>query len=182
MNWLIELIDRLFWFVPRIAIIRPDENGVRITYGHRYRSLPPGLYLWWPVIQEIDIINVMAQVIDLREQSLTTLDGKSIAISGAVEYSIRDVVKAVLKVQDYDRSLPTLCLGKIAEYVESHDLADCKSAKIKEILRKEIREHVNAWGISVKHIFITDNIVATTYRIMLHNTIGTTVINGTGGE
>ncbi len=180
MNWLTQLIDRLFSWIPKISIVRPDENGVRITCGRWYRPLLPGLYLWWPPIQEIDIINVMSQIIDLREQSLTTLDGKSIAISGAVEYSIRDVTKAVLKVQDYDRSLPTLCLGKIAEYVESHNFIECKSVIIKEVLRKEIREHVNAWGIAVKHIFVTDNVIATTHRIMLHNI--TTIFGGDGDE
>lgn len=172
MQWLANFIDKLFCFIPRIRLIRPDECGIRITCGHKYRLTPPGWYFVWPILQEIDVINVMPQIIDLREQSLTTADGKSIAISGAVEYSMRDVVKAVFNVQDYDRSLPTLCLGKIAEYVESHDFKDCKSTVIKEALRKEIREHVNAWGIAIKHIFITDNVVAKTYRIMFHGIQG----------
>ena len=169
MNWLHNLINKLLAWIPRLWMVNPDESGVRITLGSRVKTLVPGWYVYWPLMQECINIPSTPQVIDLRSQSLTTKNGRSVVISGAVEYSIRDAEKAILKIQDYDKSLPTLCLGKIAEYVETHDFENCKSVVIKEALRKEIREHVNAWGIAVKHIFITDNIIAKTYRVMLRN-------------
>lgn len=157
-------------WIPRICLINPDESGVRITGGKRFRAKGPGWYIWWPLIQECKKITVTPQVVDLREQSLTTQDGAEKAISGAVEYDIRDAIKAILHVQDYDKNLPTLCLGKIADYVETHPANECRSALIKTELRKEIREHVNKWGIRILNIFITDNVSAKTYRIMLHAT------------
>lgn len=169
MNWLSALIEKLFAFIPRLLIVEPDEAGVRTTLGSHIKALTPGWYFYWPLIQREYVIGVTAQVVDLRAQSLTTLDDKSIAISGAIEYGVRDIEKASFNIQDFDRSLPILCLGKIAEYVESHNLRDCRSVAIKGVLRKEIREHVSMWGISVKHIFITDNVPAKTYRIMLNN-------------
>ncbi len=170
MNWLLQLIDKLFIWLPRIQLIDPDEAGVRITCGKRFRAKEPGWYIYWPLIQSIRVLTVVIQVVDLREQGLMTQDGKNIAISGAVEYTIRDITKALLCVQDLDKNLPTLCLGKIAEYVELHDLKDCTSENLKTELRKGIREHVNDWGVAVKHIFITDRIIATAHKVMLNTT------------
>jgi len=168
MNWLSEILSKLLSVIPRLIFVLPDELGVRITMGKHIKSLVPGYYMVWPLIQEIQVITRTVQVVNLQEQGLQTLDGKSLAISGAVEYVVRDAVKAILEVQDVDKSLPVLCLGKIAEVVESRNFVDCTSENIKIELRKEIREHVGAWGVGVKHIFITDRIVA---RLCLLTTI-----------
>lgn len=170
MEWLSQLINQLFCWIPRIYLVDPDEMGIRVTGGHRYRLKKPGWYIWWPVIQSIRVLTVTVQVIDLREQGLTTADNKSIAISGAVEYTVRDAVKALLCVQDVDKNLPTLCLGKISEYVETHEFTNCTSQQLKTELRKEIREHVADWGITIKHIYITDRINATAHKVMLNTT------------
>ena len=152
--------------------MEPNESGIRTTLGSHYSSTPSGWYVFWPLIQSTIKITVTPQIVDLREQSLTTLDGEKQVISGAVEYDIRDAVKAILCVQDYDKNLPTLCLGKISDYVEAHPASECRSALIKAELRKEIREHVNKWGIRILNIFITDNVSAKTIRVMLHATTG----------
>lgn len=163
----------LIAWIPRIQLINPDEAGIRITCGKRYRAKGPGWYVWWPMLQECKKITITPQIVDLREQSLTTLDGKKQVISGAVEYDIRDAVKAILKVQDYDKNLPTLCLGKITDYVEAHPASECRANLLKAEIRKEIREHVSKWGIRILNIFITDNTSAETHRIMLHASTGT---------
>ncbi len=172
MQWLINLIDKLTCGIPRIWIVEPDESGIRTTLGRHINPTPAGWYIFWPLIQSVIKITITPQIIDLREQSLTTLDGKKQVISGAVEYDIRDAMKAILHVQDYDKNLPTLCLGKISDYVEAHPASECRSALIKAELRKEIREHVNKWGIRILNIFITDNVSAETIRVMLHATTG----------
>ena len=170
MQWLKQFFQFITDIIPRIWLVCPDESGVRITLGKRFRLTSPGWYVYWPLIQVVRKLTVTTQVIDLREQGLTTQDNKNLAISGAVEYTVRDSVKAILQVQDVDKNLPTLCLGKIAEYVETHDYDECTSEKIKTELRKEIREHVNAWGLAIKHIYITDRITTTAYKIMLNTT------------
>ena len=167
MQWLTDLINKLFCFIPRIVLILPNEMGVRVTLGSRYRALNPGWYLYFPLLQVVEQLIVTPQVVDLKSQSLTTQDGKGIIISGAIEYSIKDIVRAILHVCNLDKSMLTLCLGKIAEYVETHDFSQCKSSDIKEQLRREIREHVTNWGIKVHHIFLTDNIAARSLRLFI---------------
>ncbi|HUW45763.1 MAG TPA: SPFH domain-containing protein [Dehalococcoidia bacterium] len=167
MQWLERLISAILDLFPRIWMIFPDEAGIRITGGSRFRPKGPGWYAYWPIIQECVKITVTPQIIDLRDQSLTTSDGHVIAISGAVEYSIRDAKKAILDVQDLDKSLPALCLGKITEYVEVHTLAECRAESLKDELKMAIRSHVNDWGIKLREVFITDAAKARVIRLML---------------
>lgn len=157
MQWLTELFNKATCWIPRIVLIAPDEGGVRVTLGKYLAPTPPGWYLIFPLIQKVIYITVTPQVEDLRAQSIMTSDGFSMAVSGAVEYSIRDAVKAILNVQDYDRSLKNLSLGAIVDYVTTHTLEQCKNVEeIKNVVRKALRLHVNDWGIKLINVYITD--------------------------
>ena len=157
MQWLVGLFEKATAWIPRVVLIAPDEGGVRVTLGKHVGLTPPGWYISWPLIQEITYITVTPQVEDLRAQSIMTSDSVSIAVSGAIEYSIRDVKKAILSVQDFDKSLKNLALGVIVDYVTSHTLAECKDVEqIKITVRKALRAHVNDWGIKLINVYVTD--------------------------
>jgi regulator of protease activity HflC (stomatin/prohibitin superfamily) len=157
MNWLSELFNKATCWIPRIVLIAPDEDGVRVTLGKYQCPTPPGWYLFFPLVQKITYVTVTPQVEDLRAQSIMTSDGFSMAVSGAVEYSIRDPIKALFNVQDFDKSLKNLSLGAVLDYVTTHTLEQCKNVEeIKGVVRKALREHVNDWGIKLINVYITD--------------------------
>jgi len=144
MDWLNELISKLFSIIPRLWMVQPDEAGVRTTLGNHVKAIGPGYWFYWPLIQEIITLTVTPQVVDLRPQSLR-IDDQDVTVSGAIMYRISDARKALLNVQDYDRSLITLALGIIANGELHED----------EIL-KRLREAAAGWGIKVMRVFITD--------------------------
>ncbi len=158
MGWIIELFNKATAFVPRIVLIAPDEGGVRVTLGKHLCTTPPGWYIIVPLVQELTALTVTPQVEDLRAQSIMTSDGHSMAVSGAVEYSIRDVTKALFNVQDFDKSLKNLALGVIVDYITNHTLDECRGSvsAIKEAVRKALRLKVNDWGIKLINVYITD--------------------------
>ncbi len=157
MNWLTQLFNRVTCWIPRIALVAPDESGVRVTLGKYIHPTPPGWYIIFPMIQVLAALTITPQVEDLRAQSVMTSDGISVAVSGAIEYSIRDAEKALLRVQDFDKSLKNLALGVIVDFVTSHTLNECRNVEeIKEIVRKALRAHVNDWGIKLINVYITD--------------------------
>ncbi len=157
MQWLTELFNRITCWIPRIVLIAPDEGGVRVTLGNRVSLTPPGWYVVWPLIQVVTSLTVTPQVEDLRAQSIQTADGVSLAVSGAIEYSIRDARKAILCVQDFDDSLKNLALGAIVDFVTTHTLEECgRVDDIKDVVRKALRKHINDWGIRLMNVYITD--------------------------
>jgi len=158
MDWLTSVLTKLFAFIPRLQLVQPDEGGIRVTLGTRVCSLSPGYYVYCPLFQEIRIITCTVQIIDLRPQSLQVND-KDVVISGAIMYKVSDARKALLNVQDYDRSLTTLALGIIA-----------RGEQREEEILKGIREAAAGWGIKVIRVFLTDRGNVLNIRLLTNST------------
>lgn len=173
MNWFQNLINKCLSCIPRLWLVNPDESGIRITLGKHVKSCGPGYYFYWGLIQECTKVYTMPQVVDLRPQSLrvpTDEDNyhleKDIVVSGAIMYRITDARKALLNVQDFDRSLTTLALGVIS-----------RGELDPEKILKGIREEASGWGIKVIKTFITDRGDVTNVRL-LTNTPSVSIISG----
>lgn len=166
MNWLTQLLDRLLCWIPRIWLVFPDEGGIRATLGNRVSPTPPGWYLYWPLIQEMTKITVTPQVVDLRAQSVMTKDRVDMCFGGAVMYRIRDAQNAILKVQDYDKSLQTLALGIINRHIDQVDSSLLIVGTIEETILKGIKEHARGWGIEIMRVYITDLGTAKNIRVL----------------
>ena len=157
MEWLRELIQRLTCFIPRPLILADFQAGVRITWGKWNRVVSSGLFWYIPLFQEIIYMDVQTQIVDLRGQSVHTKDGKHIIVSGAMQYSIKNIYKAVFNVQDVDKSLETLALGVILEYVNNRTLEECQEVgELKKEILKGIKEAAHGWGVKIERIYITD--------------------------
>lgn len=173
MNWLIRFLERILCWIPRLWFVFPDENGIRMTLGKRIKSTPPGWYIYWPLIQTMEKINVTPQVVDLRAQSVLTRDGRDMCFGGAIMYRIREAQNAILKIQDYDKSLQTLALGIISRYVgkiESDEQLDisCIETAILDGVRKDAR----GWGLEIMRVYLTDLGMAKNIRILADQPVG----------
>lgn len=157
MNWLQEIFDRLLSIFPRILILVPYEMGMRFTFGYRSRKLKPGWYVYWPLIQRIVFMEVQTQFVDLRTQSAKTSNGKDIIVSGAVQFRINDIEKAIVKIQMVDDSLEILALGVILDFINTKEENELQNIEaLKTELLKEMREAAAGWGVKIEKIYITD--------------------------
>ena len=158
MEWLADLLKNLRDFLPRKYFINPDEGGIRITLGKHVKTLVPGWYYYWPVIQECRGINVAPQIVDLRPQSALTKDRIDLAISGGIKYKIYDQRKAVLAVQDYDKGIQTIALGIICEFISAHPFEELvrNLPSLREIILGGIREEATGMGLKIMKVYITD--------------------------
>ena len=157
MEWLKGFIQNLTCFIPRPLLLSMYEAGIRITFGKWNKEITAGWFWYIPLFQKIIYMEVQTQVVDLRGQSVQTRDGNSVIVSGAIQYSIKDIYKAIFNVQDVDKSLETLALGIILEYVKNRTLKECQEvdALKKEILRG-IKDAAQGWGVKIERIYITD--------------------------
>ena len=156
---------------PRFVAVFPNERGVFLRLGKYKRSLEPGMYFCLPVIDEIQKLDVTPQVINLPNQSITTKDGRILAISGTVEYSICESRKALLEVQNFDASLQNLSMGVVANYVKSQLYEDCIELNgFEENVIAEIRDKAHEWGLGVTRFWVTDLAQHKVYRLMTQDT------------
>lgn len=160
--WLVTLIDKLFCFVPRPIVIAPDEGGYRASPklfgGMMVKALGPGCYLWLPLIQKAEKIEIKIQIKDLRPQSAWTKDGKNITVSGAVRYRITNAVNALLEVFDFDSNIQTVGLAAIHEFVNQHTLQECREQipELMKIILDKVRKESQGWGLKIENVYMTD--------------------------
>ena len=157
MEWLKELIQKLTCFIPRPLLLADYEAGVRITFGKWNKKIASGWFWYIPLFQKIVWMEIQTQVADLRGQSVRTKDGQSVIVSGAIQYSIKDVYKSFFNVQDIDKSLETLALGIILEYVNKRTLEECEDVEgLKKEILKGVKDAAQGWGLKIERIYITD--------------------------
>ncbi len=157
MNFLDRIFETIRKLIPVIFLLSPDEAGVRVTLGTRVKVLGPGFYFHWGIIQQILYTTVTTQVKDIRSQSVLSGDGREMTVSGAIKYKVSDIRKAMLEIQDYDRSLEALSLGVLLETVSSlseEELRD--TGYLGDLVLKKIREEASGWGLRLQKMYITD--------------------------
>lgn len=178
MEWFRDLINRLLSIFPRILLLGPYEAGVRVT-GKRARKVGAGCWIYWPIVQKIIYMEVQTQVVDLRAQSIRTQDDESTVVSGAIQYSIKDVYKAIINVQDVDKSLETLALGIIFDFVHSRKLDDCRNIEtLKAEILRGIKDAAAGWGLKIEKVYITDLDKTRNIRLLFNKGALGTINNG----
>lgn len=167
MQWLDKLLEKLLNFIPRLKLIDPDENGLRITFGHRQSVCGPGWYIVWLIVQRFYTLTVTPQVVDVRPQSLLTKDGRNMVVGVGIRYRVKNVEQAILAVNDYERSIQVLTLGLLAEYIGCRDYNDCRDITVlNEYVMKRVREEARGWGLEIQRVYVTDFGVATNIRLL----------------
>ncbi len=167
MNWILELLDKLFFWIPRFYFLGPDEAGVRTTMGNRVEEIGPGWYIDWPVIHNFWKVNTSVQGVKFAVQSVTTKDDVALAIRGILLYRVINARKAIYEVDDFDQSLEAVACGVIEEFTSGkqyEELADREALKAEII--KDIRDIANGWGIKVWKVFIADIGRVTNIRVL----------------
>lgn len=143
-------------------MIAPDEGGYRasprLRGGMKIKPLGPGCYLWLPLIQKAEKIEIKIQIKDLRAQSAWTSDGQNITVSGAVRYKITNAVNALLEVFDFDSNIQTIGLAVIHEFVNQHTLQECREQipELMKIILDKVRKESQGWGLKIENVYMTD--------------------------
>ena len=170
MKFLDQIFETLKKLIPRIELIQPNEMGVRITLGTKVKVLSPGWWLFWGLFQEILYATVVTQVSDIRSQSVISKDGVNMTVSGAIKYKVSDIRKAMLEIQDYDRSLEALSLGVLLEVVSTlteEELYD--AGHLGDLVLKRIREEASGWGLRLQKVYVTDVGKVRNIRLLTNN-------------
>jgi hypothetical protein len=91
--WLNDLMAWLGRWVPRIILVRASHEGVRFGMGGAVVRLSPGVHVYWPIVQEVQLVSLAlrsletsAQVVDNYATSVVVLYRFTNAVSVARDY------------------------------------------------------------------------------------------------
>lgn len=157
----LQQIGRLFvWLI----VVAPWEQALRVRLGSRVRLLSAGWYVTIPFVDRVYRQSVRRRLSIVAPQALTTRDGQSITVGGAVGYAIKDLRRLYDSLHDADDTIDSTVGALVAEFVASHDRGDCGPSHIEA----HVRDHLDLekYGLDAQEYYVTNYVATKTLRIV----------------
>ena len=141
-----------------IKVISEYEEGVLFTLGRYSGRRKPGLNLFIPVLQQLQVIDTRVKTIDIPKQEVMTRDNVPVNINAVIYFHISHPEKAILNVKDV--VFATSKYGQTAlrnvTGAASLDMLLSERQMISEKLRRIVDEATDPWGVKVTAIELQD--------------------------
>jgi len=153
-----------FFLATAIRIADQWEKAVVLRMG-KYRGLKgPGFFMIIPIIDQVDsYIDQRLRVTDISAEKTLTKDTVPVTVDAIVYWTVWDVEKAALEVQQYADAVSYVSLTGLRDVIGKHELADLLQHRdqIAEGLQKYLDDATNPWGITCNNVGIKDIIIPT---------------------
>jgi regulator of protease activity HflC (stomatin/prohibitin superfamily) len=138
------------------------EKAVVLRMG-KYNGLKgPGLFFIIPIVDKVDdYIDQRVRVTDFKAEQTLTKDTVPVNVDAVVYWTVWDVEKAALEVQEYQRAISYIAQTGLRDIIGKHELAELlqERDKIAEDLQKILDNNTNSWGITCQTVGIKDIII-----------------------
>jgi regulator of protease activity HflC (stomatin/prohibitin superfamily) len=159
---LIALLTTSVVISSSIHIADQWERAVVLRMG-KYKGLRgPGLFLIVPIFDKVaDYIDQRIRVTEFKAEQTLTKDTVPVNVDAVVYWTVWDVEKAALEVQDYVTAISYIAQTGLRDIIGKHELSDLlqERDKIAEGLQKALDGHTNPWGITCQNVGIKDIVI-----------------------
>ena len=156
----VALLALAAWVIWSIVKIVPQGYNYTVENLGRYtRTLTPGMWLLWPVVERVSHqMNMKEQVMDIPSQDVITRDNAMVRVDGVAFFQILSAAKAAYEVDALEPSIVNLTMTNIRTVMGSMDLDELLSNRdqINHRLLQVVDAATEAWGIKVTRIEIKD--------------------------
>ncbi len=150
-------------FIARsIHIADQWEKAVVLRMGKFQGLKGPGIFFIIPILDQIDkYIDQRVRVTDFKAEQTLTKDTVPVNVDAVVYWTVWDVEKAALEVQEYEVAIFYIAQTGLRDIIGKHELADIlqERDKIAEDLQKVLDHNTNPWGITCQTVGIKDIII-----------------------
>ena len=145
-----------------IKIADQWEKAIVLRMG-KYSGLKgPGLFFIIPIIDQVGtFVDQRVRVTEFRAEQTLTKDTVPVNVDAVVYWTVWDVEKAALEVQEYVKAISFIAQTDLRDIIGKHELADLlqEREKIAEDLQKTLDANTNPWGITCQTVGIRDIII-----------------------
>tara|TARA_Y100000034_G_C6713375_1_gene315233 strand:- start:140 stop:691 length:552 start_codon:yes stop_codon:yes gene_type:complete len=152
--WIGQLIEWFASLIPHLLVVRKTDRAIKFVKGHTVKVCEPGIHVYWPVVTDIQPVNVMRQKIDLEVQTLMTKDEKTVLVDGLIMFTIADVEKYLVDNYDAEESIVDVAMTALRKVVISSTLEDIQAgrAKIDNNLKTQTERLLEDFGVDVEFV------------------------------
>jgi regulator of protease activity HflC (stomatin/prohibitin superfamily) len=155
------LVASLF-IAASVRIADQWERAVVLRMG-KYRNLKgPGPFLIVPIIDRVvNYIDQRVRVTEFSAELTLTKDTVPTNVDAVVYWTVWDVEKAALEVQDYVNAVSYIAQTGLRDIIGQHELADLlqNREKIADALQAALDQHTSSWGITCQTVGIRDIVI-----------------------
>ena len=160
---LVVLVLLSFFLAGTIHIANQWEKAVVLRMG-KYKGLKgPGLFFTIPIMDSVDkYIDQRVRVTDFLAEQTLTKDTVPVNVDAVVYWTVWDVEKAALEVQDYSTAIAYVAQTGLQDIIGKYGLAELlqERDKIAEELQQILDNNTNPWGITCQNVGIKDIIIS----------------------
>jgi uncharacterized membrane protein YqiK len=138
------------------------EKAVVLRMGKYMGLRGPGIFLIIPIIDKVfNYIDQRVRVTLFKAEQTLTKDTVPVNVDAIVYWTVWDVEKAALEVQDYDNAIYYMAQTGLRDIIGKHELSDLLQDrdKIAEDLQKVLDSNTNPWGITCQTVGIKDIVI-----------------------
>jgi regulator of protease activity HflC (stomatin/prohibitin superfamily) len=145
-----------------IQIADQWEKAIVLRMGKYQGQKGPGIFFIIPIIDRVtSYIDQRVRVTEFRAEQTLTKDTVPVNVDAVVYWTVWDVEKAALEVQEYVRAISYIAQTDLRDIIGKHELADLLQERehIAEDLQKTLDANTNPWGITCQTVGIRDIII-----------------------
>ena len=135
------------------------EHAVVLRMGKFQGLKGPGVFFILPIIDSVSAyVDQRVRVSSFKAEQTLTKDTVPVNVDAVVYWTVWDVEKAVLEVQDYQEAIEHIAQAGLRDTIGKHELSTLlqERDKIAEDLQILLDQNTNPWGITCQTVGIKD--------------------------
>ena len=135
------------------------EHAVVLRMGKFQGLKGPGVFFILPIIDSVSAyVDQRVRVSSFKAEQTLTKDTVPVNVDAVVYWTVWDVEKAVLEVQDYQEAIEHIAQTGLRDTIGKHELSTLlqERDKIAEDLQILLDQNTNPWGITCQTVGIND--------------------------
>jgi len=145
-----------------IHIANQWEKAVVLRMGKFNGLKGPGIFMIVPILDKVDkFIDQRVRVTEFKADQTLTKDTVPVNVDAVVYWTVWDVEKAALEVQDYQTAIWQIAQTALRDMIGKNELAELlqERDKVADDLQKILDHNTNPWGITCQTVGIKDIII-----------------------
>lgn len=174
--WVGQFVEWIGQFVPRLRIIRSTHGAIKFVKGAPRLVLGPCLTVFWPLVTDFLEYPVVRQGVGLREQTLVTIDDRTIVTGGMLIYEVDDLLKLLGSTYSAEQTIRDIALTALHDVCCRMTWDDLKREQqrgtLDTKLKNEAQRALSPYGVKVVKLMLTDLSPCRAYRLVMSNARG----------
>jgi regulator of protease activity HflC (stomatin/prohibitin superfamily) len=157
--FVVVVVAVIYVLISAIKIVKEYERGVIFRLG-RVRGGPkgPGLFLLFPLADNMVKIDLRTVTLDVPPQDLITRDNVPVRVTAVIYFRVVDPNKSVIEVENHVLATSQISQTTLRSVLGQKNLDDLLTNReaINEELQRIIDEQTEPWGIKVSVVEVKD--------------------------